>query len=201
MPEQSPFGKQFPGTELTGRKTGRDIEPQAIQDLSGEDARGIDPKGGQDISRDSDYKACMAKCGRLLGSRDYTEYRLREKLSAAGFSEQTIGAAFEKLRKAGYLDDSRYARSFVRCHLEDRSVKRIEQDLLDRGIDRKIIEEALEALGEEQDLREVQRGQIRRLLEKRGYDPGCAGFAARQKQMAFLAGKGYPADLIREAME
>lgn len=145
-------------------------------------------------------KSCMEKCGRLLGSRDYSVQRLRMKLEAAGFPEEVISDAVEKLQKAGYLDDLRYAQNYIRFHLEDKSLRRIEQDLLDRGIDREWIGKAFALEGEEQDLREAQRRQILRLLEKRGFRSDEADFSQRQKQMNFLHRKGYPTDLIREAM-
>ena len=45
--------------------------------------------------------------------------------------------------------------------------------------------------------KDAQRQQVMRLLEKRGFDPCEAGYEERQKTMAFLHRKGYPADLIR----
>ena len=87
---------------------------------------------GEDLSEEtygeilqSLYKACMQRCGILLGSRDYSEQRMREKLRDAGYPGSVVDNAVEKLRKAGYLDDRRFAQSYVRSHMRDRSRLRI----------------------------------------------------------------------------
>lgn len=141
--------------------------------------------------------ACMQRCGSLLGSRDYSESRLREKLSAAGFPSTVTEDAIEKLRKAGYLDDRRFAQSYVRTHIRDRSRLRIIRDLTGKGISGADIEEAFEAVAEEENLEDAQREQVQRLLQKRGFDPRQATFEEKQKTMAFLHRRGYPTDLIR----
>lgn len=141
--------------------------------------------------------ACMLRCGTLLGSRDYSEHRMTEKLREAGYPAPVIEEAVEKLKKAGYLDDRRFAQSYVRSHLADRSRLRIMRDLAGKGISGKVIEEAFAEVGEEENLEEAQRDQVVRLLKKRGFDPAEADSRERQKTMAFLYRKGYPSDLIR----
>ena len=141
--------------------------------------------------------ACMQRCGTLLGSRDYSEHRLREKLKEAGYPSSVIEETIGKLRRAGYLDDRRFARNYVRSHIRDRSRLRIMRDLAGKGIAEEIVEEAFTEIGGEEDLEDAQRQQVIRLLQKRGFDPSEASFEERQKTMAFLHRKGYPADLIR----
>lgn len=141
--------------------------------------------------------ACMQKCGTLLGSRDYSEYRMKEKLREAGYPSSVIDEAVEKLKKAGYLDDLRFAQTYVRSHYQDRSKIRIIRDLAGKGISETVIEEAFAAVGEVENLSAAQRDQVIRLLEKRGFDPAQATYEERQKTMAFLHRKGYPTDLIR----
>lgn len=145
--------------------------------------------------------SCMQRCGTLLGSRDYPERRLRAKLEDAGYPASIIGECMEKLRQAHYLDDRRYAQTYVRSHLSDRSSLRIRRDLSERGIPDEYIEEAFAEIGEETDPDQAQLDQIRHLLKKRGYEPGEADYAMRQKTMAFLHRKGFETDLIRRAME
>jgi len=145
--------------------------------------------------------ACMQRCGTLLGSRDYPVHRLRTKLQDAGYPSSIIEDCIEKLQEAHYLDDARYAQTYLRSHLADRSLLRIRHDLLERGISEELIERAVTEIAEETDPEEAQLGQIRRLLQKRGYDPADADYAARQKIMAFLQRKGYGINLIRRAME
>lgn len=141
--------------------------------------------------------ACMQKCGALLGNRDYSIKRMREKLCDAGYPACIIDEAVEKLERAGYLDDLRFAQSFVRSHIQDRSRLRMMRDLAQKGISEEVIEEALDVVGEEENLEEAQRSQIIRILRKRGFDPGTADYEEKQKTMAFLHRKGYPTEMIR----
>lgn len=141
--------------------------------------------------------SCMQRCGRLLGSRDYSEQRMREKLRDAGYPGSVIEDAVGKLRKAGYLDDNRFAQSYMRSHLQDRSLLRIMRDLAGKGISEAVIEEAAAVVSEEENIEDAQREQMLRLLKKRGFDPAEASYEERQKAMAFLHRKGYPTDLIR----
>lgn len=145
--------------------------------------------------------SCMRRCGTLLGRRDYPVDRLRKKLQDAGYPSAIVEECIEKLEEAHYLDDRRYARTYIRSHMRDRSRLRILHDLAERGIDGELVEEAFAEIAEETDPDEAQMVQIRRLLEKRGYDPARADFAMRQKTMGFLHRKGYEPDMIRRAME
>lgn len=145
--------------------------------------------------------SCMRRCGALLGNRDYTVKRLRTKLEEAGFPPLIIEECIGKLIDAHYLDDRRYAQTYVRSHLSDRSRFRITQDLMGRGIAEYVIEEVFAAAGEETDPEEAQFRQIRHLLKKRGFVSVSSSFEMRQKTMAYLHRKGYEPDLIRRAME
>lgn len=144
--------------------------------------------------------ACMRRCGFLLGSRDYSVSRLKEKLLKAGYPESIVADALKRLEQAGYLDDRRYAEQFIRSHLSDRSRLRIIKDLTDRGIPEVLITEAFEEFTEEE-VQSAQYEQVRRLLEKRSYNPDLSSYEEKQKTMAFLQRRGFPHRLIRRAME
>ena len=87
-----------------------------------------------EADREQRGKECLRKSGALLAQRDYTCERLREKLLAGGFEEEIVETTLERLRKAGYLNDERYARNFIQTHWDDRSRLRIRMDLENRGV-------------------------------------------------------------------
>ena len=175
--------------------------------ISGRRASGLGLRPGDELAPETYAEimqslrtACLQRCGTLLGSRDYPVHRLRTKLQDAGYPSSIIEDCIGKLREAHYLDDARYAQTYLRSHLADRSLLRIRHDLMERGISEELIERAVAEISEETDPEEAQLDQIRRLLQKRGYDPAEADYAARQKIMAFLQRKGYGTGLIRRAM-
>ena len=145
-------------------------------------------------------KECLRKSGVLLSSRDYTCSRLREKLMAAGFEEDVVTSTIESLKEARYLDDERYARSFIQAHWEDRSRARIRLDLESRGVPSEIASRVLSEETQERGT-EAEIRQILKLMKKRRYDPQTADWDDRNKMQAFLYRKGYSAASIRTAMK
>jgi regulatory protein len=149
--------------------------------------------------REERRKECLRKCGNLLAQRDYTCARLRDKLTGAGYEEDLVAEVLESLIEAHYLDDRRYAQSFVEAQWENRSKRRIRADLESRGVPSQIISEVLEeASSERGNAAEIR--QIRRLIEKRCFDPSTATWEERSKIQAFLYRKGYGSASVRIAM-
>jgi regulatory protein len=138
----------------------------------------------------------LRKCGELLKSQDYSEQRLRMKLRTAGFPEDTVTMAVEAMKDAHYIDDRRYAENYVKYHLRDRSRRRIEQDLQERGIAEDIIEEVFQAITENAvEKTDTENGvsaadeaeieQICKLLRKKQFDPAAAGWEESRRSWHF----------------
>ena len=153
-----------------------------------------------DETREAKKKECLKKCGALLARRDYTCARLREKLLSGGYEEEIADWALEKLKEAHYLDDERYARNFIQAHWEDRSKLRIRTDLEERGVPSDILSEVLREESEERG-EEAEIRQIRKLMEKRRFDPENAEWEEKRKMQAYLYRKGYKSSSVRAAMK
>ena len=151
-------------------------------------------------TREAKKKECLKKCGALLARRDYTCARLREKLLSGGYEEEIADWALEKLKEAHYLDDERYARNFIQAHWEDRSKLRIRTDLEERGVPSDILSEVLREESEERG-EEAEIRQIRKLMEKRRFDPENAEWEEKRKMQAYLYRKGYTSSSVRAAMK
>ena len=147
-----------------------------------------------------DYKKALRKCGELLSRRDYSEAKLTEKLLEADLSPEAVRDAIEEMKKAHYLDDRRFAASFVRSYLGKRSLLRIRQDLKERGISGEIIDDVFAGLDRE-DAADAEMGQIRAFLVKKNYSPETASYSDKQKLMASLYRRGYDPELIRKAVD
>ena len=139
------------------------------------------------------------RCLNLLKSRSYTEKQLAEKLRAGKYPEAVIEEALSYVKSFGYVDDAAYARSYAEDQIEKKSVRRIAEELQRKGVDRGLIEEALVYV-QERDGGQDEEGMIRRLLEKKHFDPETADFAEKRRIQAFLMRKGFTADGIRRAM-
>lgn len=122
----------------------------------------------------------------LLEKQDRTRKNLEDKLRESDYPQTAIDAAIAYVESFHYIDDERYARSYVHFHQEGKSKRRIQQDLMQKGIDRDVI-----ALVLEEEYETSEADMIRDLLRKKHYDPECADAKERSKMYRFLAGRGF----------
>ncbi len=79
-----------------------------------------------------------------LGQRDLSGRELEKKLAAGETPPEVAAAVVERLRQVGLLDDAAYARRAARSLAQYKQYprRRVEQELLRRGIDRALTEPA-----------------------------------------------------------
>ncbi|MCR4998932.1 MAG: recombination regulator RecX [Lachnospiraceae bacterium] len=131
----------------------------------------------------------------LLEKQDRTQHNLEDKLRESDYPNVAIQAAVEYVASYHYIDDERYARSYVRFHQEGKSKRRITQDLMQKGVDRDII-----ALALEEEYESSEEGMIRDLLRKKNYNPENADAKERQKMYRFLMGRGFSSNDISKVL-
>lgn len=136
----------------------------------------------------------------LLARREYTVKQLADKLKEGLYPREIIEEALSYVESFRYTDDLRYACDYIAGHEDTRSRKRIEQDLLGKGIDRFTLERAW-VKWEEQGGSQDEDAMIRTLLRKRGYDAEEADIRERQKTFAFLVRKGFSAGAVCKALK
>ncbi len=157
---------------------------------------------GQEIGRDLYEKLlrevlcprAKEKLIRLLEASDKTEAELRRRLKDGGCPPEAAEAALDWAREYRYADDRRYAENYVRSAGESKSRRQIEAFLTGKGVDRELIRECLD----EAEIDEA--GQIRRLLEKRGYCREEADEREQRRTMAFLSRRGFSYEAILDIM-
>ena len=135
----------------------------------------------------------------LLQNRDYTEAGLREKLRNGDYPESCIEEAVAYVKSYGYVDDCRYAGDFITYNLDRKSRTRMEQDLMRKGLSKDTIRTVFEEL-EEQGTSQDEGAMIRRLQEKKKYDPQTATGQEKQRMYAFLYRRGFLAEVISRAL-
>ena len=145
-------------------------------------------------------KRAKLRCMNLLKSRSYTRRQLTEKLRAGKYPEAVIEEALAYVESYGYVDDAAYARSYVEDQIEKKGLRRIEEELLRKGVDRALIEEAV-SLVQEKDGAQDEASLIRALLEKKRFNAAEADLSERRRIQAFRCRKGFSAEGIRRAMD
>lgn len=145
----------------------------------------------------------------LLQDQDRTEKELLDKLSHAAYDHEIALDALAYVKKFGYVDDERYANHYINRNKDIRSRRMIRQELIKRGIAQDTVTQMLEDISCEED----EYTAIARLLKKRRYRPPCefdedAGKNGREeeqrerdKQLRYLASKGFPYSAVRYVLE
>lgn len=122
----------------------------------------------------------------LLEKMDRTEQQLKTKLREAGYASEAIEEAISYVKSYHYIDDERYARTYIRIHQQSKSKQRLKMDLLKKGIDKEVIEIALE-----DEFEQSEEEMILQLLKKKHYDPATADQKERNKMYRFLMQRGF----------
>ena len=127
----------------------------------------------------------------LLARREHGRVELTRKLRQRGAPVELIDTALERLAQEGLLSEARYLESFVGYRARaGYGPLRIREELIQRGLSRADVEQALRDSGI--DWREQLEQTWRRKFA--GQLPGDA--RERAQQGRFLSYRGYPLDLI-----
>lgn len=135
----------------------------------------------------------------LLQSRDYTERQLQDKLRDGGYPETVVFQALEYVKSFHYIDDLRYAGDYLAAFAGRKSLRRMEQDLQQKGIPKAVIEQAVTAW-QEQDGGQDELQMACALLEKKHYDRAACDRKQQQRLYNFLMYRGFSSEVIRKAL-
>ncbi len=132
----------------------------------------------------------------LLQKMDRTRKQLWQKLTLDGYPEAVIEDAIAYVEHYHYVDDLRYATTYIRYHQKQKSKRDLIHTLLQRGVSKDTTELAIESCyeGREEEL-------LYRLLEKRHYDSEQADLKEKKRVYAYLMRKGFSPDMILYCME
>lgn len=151
------------------------------------------------IEEPEEYRDARRKAMRLLEHMDRTERGLRDKLRQAGFSQLAVDYALSYVESYGYIDDERYARTYIAYRMNTKSRQKIIQELISKGVDK---ETAAAAWEEEAALNMPDEREILyRTIEKKY----CTDTELNEKEMRRLQGylirRGFSYSDIKSALE
>jgi regulatory protein len=138
---------------------------------------------------------------RLLAVRPRSAAELARRLRLKGYAPEIGEEVIGRLRELGMIDDAAFAGTLVqdRVRLRPQGARRLASELRQKGVDdetaRAAIRETME--GESTDERELAR----RAAEKWRPRPDEEPARARRRLHAFLARRGFDAEVIREVVD
>ncbi|MEA2451949.1 MAG: regulatory protein [Actinomycetota bacterium] len=146
---------------------------------------------------DDSYRDAMQRAGHLLASRPRSEHELRVRLNVAGYEPDMIDRTITRLVELRLLDDRAFAAQWVaeRSVSKGRAGNALVSELVAKGVDRGVAEEAVAASGidEEKQARELAA----RFLSKVASKP-------LEKQAEAVLGRllrrGFSHDVARDAV-
>lgn len=144
-------------------------------------------------------KRAVKRAMYLLKAKDYTVKELTEKLQKDYYSDKALQCALEYVKRFGYLDDIRYADTYIRFKGMQKSRKQIEMFLQKKGIDKEIISKVCDeyyAQNENSELEQVLE-QMRKKMTAKHMD----SYEEKMKLMGYFYRKGYQTDNIKKAFD
>jgi regulatory protein len=160
----------------------------------------IDQKLYEEILEDTVYRRAEQKALSILKFMDRTEQELRKKLFEAGYTPEFIDRAVANVFSYGYLNDERFAANYIRSRMNTKSKLMLRNELLQKGLDRDIIDHAfLEEYGEEEE-EDSELKAIRKAIAKKTSLPEDLSYEDKQKLIASLYRKGFEISKIKRIL-
>jgi regulatory protein len=158
--------------------------------------RALTPAEVVELSREDDCQGCYSAAMKFISYRSRSESETRERLLKRGFETQYIEPVIEKLRQAGWLDDSVFARSWTedRDTFKPRSQRVLKMELRRKGIDSEIIDAAVAGSDEEANARQLAMHKARTL-------PVTDFQVFRRRLGAYLQRKGFDYAVINSLVK
>ncbi len=154
----------------------------------------VNPETVKKIRDEVILKRAKLRALHLLEDMPRTESQLRQKLKEGSYPQDVIDETIDYVKSFGYLDDAAYARDFIETRKGKKSRQELYGALMQKGLDKALVMQALDAAYQEEDAKEA----VRVLMEKRQYDPDTADETQRQKFLAYLMRKGFSYEDVRD---
>jgi regulatory protein len=151
-----------------------------------------------------DPDTVLAAAARFLEARSRSVVEVRRRLTSAGYRPALVNGAIERLLELGVLDDRAFAGAWIasRDRARPRGERVLRQELIQKGIDRALIDELLEErrTTEGGESTEPDVEAARRLLERnaRSFSRVADPRQRRAKAYALLARNGFDPDVCRD---
>lgn len=130
----------------------------------------------------------------MLAQRDMTRHSVKEKLAGYAQDRSDIDPVLDRMEELGYLDDRRFAEVYIRSCRDSRGYGPMKTrfKLKEKGITNDLIDEFLD------DKDEAWVIKAREMRERKFGDIPTE-YDEKNRQMRFLAGRGYSFDQIKKA--
>lgn len=122
----------------------------------------IDEKDILQCVHESECTEAFDKCIALLSRGLKTRREIQNYLKNKSFTDGVIADTLDKLISYGYLDDGKYVDTYISVYKNARGINRLRVDLLNKGIDKNVLDEKLSALTDQTDAAQAAAEKYKR---------------------------------------
>ncbi|MCF7529361.1 recombination regulator RecX [Neisseria lisongii] len=138
-------------------------------------------------------KSLRARAMDILSRQEISRSGLKKKLAPYAENEAELEAVLNEFAEQGWQSDSRYAEAYIHSKSARHGKNRLKQALAQQGIDPDISRHLLPD-------RETERQNAVNVLQKKFKHP-AQDLKEKQKQIRFLAYRGFDMDTIQAALK
>ena len=145
-----------------------------------------------EIQLESEKLSAFNKVLKLISVRYKTQREVEKYLYEKGYVAGVVYYCINKLNEYHYLDDDRYAESYINAHKNRYGILKLKQELMLKGVSEEICDKYLSEFSQE--------NQILVLAEKymKNKEKNKENY---QKLIRHLMGKGFPFEDIKNALK
>ncbi len=140
--------------------------------------------------------SCRERALKIISIKDRTEKELRDKLNEKGYQENDIDVVIEFLKEYKYIDDTSFAINYAKdcvC-LKKWGKTRIKTELVRKGIDKELAQEAVENACED------SGSLVLSEMKKRFKDADFSNPKERMRIFGYFARRGFSPNEIKGAI-
>lgn len=135
----------------------------------------------------------------FLGYRARSRLEISRRLSRAGYSPEAIEETLAALARMNLVNDAEFSQSWARARTRSKPLgpNRIAAELRQKGVEREVIDQALEFLDPALELELALQAGRKKLDSLRGEEPA----AARKKLAAALSRRGFSWEVCSKVLD
>lgn len=157
-------------------------------------------KEGQSVNENSinylvtqtEKENALAKAANYISKAQKTKKEITKYLFQKGYDEEVVNFVIEKLEEYNYIDDSLYAKNYIKFKNKNNGSRKIEMELKQKGVNEELLKQSLIDFAD--DRKSVLPVALKYMKNKE------KDLKNKQKAYRFLASKGYNSEDIIYAL-
>lgn len=150
----------------------------------------------EEIVKEVLYKRGKSRALHLLASMERTEEQVKRKLESDGYPQAVIEQVIDFVKEYRYLDDERFASTYVRGSQKFKSNALMKAELIRKGVSSSVVQSVFE----EEEVQDDEAA-IRYWIEKKHIDVDNIEEAQLHKFYMFLLRKGFKGDDVAKILK